>query len=77
MSSFSNANTGDKTADPYTAKNQETQSSADKVKELSAFVDKCKFCMMTTTSKEGVLASRCMALADKVRTAWTIHFRPF
>lgn len=64
--SFSNAETGDKPADPYTDKNKQEPSLKEKIDDLVAFEDKCKFCMMTTNSQEGVLASRCMALAAKV-----------
>ena len=60
------AETGPKSQDPYVEKNQEEPSLHEKVQELGAFVDKCKFCMMTTKSQDGVLASRCMALAAKV-----------
>lgn len=63
--SFSNADTGNKTADPYTAKNIENPSLREKVEDLVHFVDKCKFCMMTTKTSDGLLASRCMALAAK------------
>jgi len=63
--SFSNAETGDKPADPYTDKNKQEPSLKEKIDDLVAFEDKCKFCMMTTNSQEGVLASRCMALAAK------------
>ena len=61
------AEAGPKSSDPYVEKNQEEPSLHEKVQELGAFVDKCKFCMMTTKSSDGVLASRCMALAAKVR----------
>jgi len=63
--SFSNTDTGNKEADPYTAKNKEEPSLKEKVADLSAFVDRCKFCMMTTATDDGLLASRCMALAAK------------
>jgi len=63
--SFSNTDTGDKAADPYTAKNIQDPSLKEKVEDLSKFVDKCKFCMMTTKTPDGLLASRCMALAGK------------
>ncbi|KAK5169119.1 uncharacterized protein LTR77_006428 [Saxophila tyrrhenica] len=65
MSSFSNADTGSKPADPYTEKNYQEPSLKEKVDDLAAFVDKCKFCMMTTKTQDGLLASRCMALAAK------------
>jgi len=64
--SFSNADTGNKAADPYTENNLENPSLKDKVEDLIAFIDKCKFCMMTTRiESSGLLASRCMALAAK------------
>ncbi|KAF1985444.1 hypothetical protein K402DRAFT_334637 [Aulographum hederae CBS 113979] len=65
MSSFSNADTGSKTADPYTQKNVEEPSLKEKVEDLNAFIERCKFCMMTTKApgNEGLLVSRCMALA--------------
>ena len=66
MSSFSNADTGSKPADPYTAKNLQEPSLKEKVEDLQSFVDKSKFCMMTTKTQDGLLASRCMALAARV-----------
>jgi hypothetical protein len=66
MSSFSNADTGSKTADPYTAKNLQDPSLKEKVEDLQTFVDKSKFCMMTTKTQDGLLASRCMAVAARV-----------
>lgn len=64
--SYSNADTGSKQADPYKEKNHENPSLKEKVEDLVAFVDKCKFCMMTTrVESSGLLASRCMALAAK------------
>ncbi|CAD0107346.1 unnamed protein product [Aureobasidium uvarum] len=64
--SFSNADTGNKTADPYTAKNKEQPELNEKVGDLISFVDKSKFCMMTTRiASSGLLVSRCMALAAK------------
>ncbi|KAK5124388.1 hypothetical protein LTR85_001605 [Meristemomyces frigidus] len=63
--SFSNTDTGDKPADPYTAKNIQDPSLKEKVDDLVSFVDRCKFCMMTTKTDDGKLASRCMALAAK------------
>ena len=69
MSSFSNADTGSKTADPYTEKNLQEPSLKEKVEDLLAFVDKTKFCLLTTqTVDSDLLASRAMALAAKVRT---------
>jgi len=63
--SFSNADTGSKDADPYTSKNKEEPGVSEKVQDLVAFMDRAKFCMMTTMTNEGQLASRCMALAAK------------
>jgi len=66
MSSFSNTDTGNKPADPYTQKNLEEPSLKEKVEDLLSFIDKTKFCMMTTqTADSDLLASRCMALAGK------------
>ena len=66
--SFSNTSgTGDKPADPYKAKNIDEPALKDKINDLVAFVEKSKFCMMTTRiSSNGLLVSRCMALAGKV-----------
>ncbi|KAF2237513.1 hypothetical protein EV356DRAFT_18228 [Viridothelium virens] len=64
--SFSNTDTGDKPADPYTQKNLQDPSLKDKVDDLVDFVEKSKFCMMTTRiASNGLLVSRCMALAAK------------
>lgn len=68
-SSFSNTDTGSKNPDPYKEKNVDEATLADKMNDLVAFVEKSKFCMMTThdgTSGSGLLVSRCMALAAKV-----------
>jgi len=66
MASFSNAQTGNKPADPYTEKNLEEPSLKEKVEDLVAFIDKTKFTMMTTrVADSDLLASRCMALAAK------------
>lgn len=67
--SFSNADTGSKPADPYTEKNKQNPELEEKVGDLIAFIDRCKFCMMTTRTSDGLLASRCMALAGKVRSS--------
>jgi hypothetical protein len=68
MSAFSNTDTGSKNADPYTAKNIEEPSLKEKVEDLQAFIDKTKFCLLTTqTADSDLLASRAMALAAKVR----------
>lgn len=65
--SFSNTDTGSKTADPYKAKNIDDVSIQEKVEGLSEFVTACKFGMMTTRdASSGDLTSRCMALAAKV-----------
>jgi hypothetical protein len=64
--SLSNTDTGSKPADPFTAKNQEEPSLQEKIDDLVYFVEKNKFCMMTTKTSDGKLASRCMALAAKV-----------
>lgn len=67
MSGFSNTDTGSKPADPYTAKNSDDPSTKEKIDDLVAFVEKSKFCMMTTVApSNGQLVSRCMALAGKV-----------
>ncbi|PNS16073.1 U3 small nucleolar RNA-associated protein 22 [Sphaceloma murrayae] len=64
--SYSNADTGSKTADPYVAKNKDPADLKDKVEDLVSFIEKQKFCMMTTRiASDGNLASRCMALAAK------------
>lgn len=69
--SFSNTNTGDKPADPYTQKNMDSPELSEKVNDLIAFVEKQKFCMMTTRiESSGMLVSRCMALAAKVQQAF-------
>lgn len=66
---FSNTDTGDKPADPYKEKNLEDPSTKEKIDDLVAFVEKSKFCMMTTRiAPKGLLVSRCMALAGKVRS---------
>jgi len=67
MSSFSNTNTGSKPADPYMAKNKDTDvSTQDKVDALERFVSAAKFGMMTTRdTSSGRLVSRCMAVAGK------------
>jgi len=67
MASYSNADTGSKPADPYKQKNLDSEVSlTTKVEDLIAFVEKCKFCMMTTRiADSGLIVSRCMALAAK------------
>jgi Fe-S-cluster-containing dehydrogenase component len=53
--------------DPYKAANLDEAPLDEKVKDLITFVEKCKFCMMTThDASSGILVSRCMALAGKV-----------
>lgn len=67
MSTFSNADTGSKPADPYKQKNLDNNAPLrDKVEDLVAFIDSSKFGMMTTRAQNGLLVSRCMALAAKV-----------
>jgi len=63
--SFSNADTGSKPADPYTAKNKDEVSLKEKVEDLIHFADKQKFCLLTTITPEGQVATRCMAVAGK------------
>jgi len=63
-SEFSNADVGDKTADPYKSKNQDDVGLDEKVEDLGKFITACKFGMMTTRiASSGLLTSRCMALA--------------
>lgn len=52
--------------DPYTKKNEDEPSLKEKAEDFSQFVDKAKFCMLTTKTQDGLLASRCMAVAAKV-----------
>ncbi|KAL8709423.1 MAG: hypothetical protein Q9220_005806 [cf. Caloplaca sp. 1 TL-2023] len=64
--SFSNTDTGSKPADPYKATNKTEPELKEKVEDLVAFIEKCKFGMMTTRiGSSGLLTSRCMALAAK------------
>jgi len=67
--SYSNTSStpADKPADPYVAKNKESPELKEKVEDLVSFIEAQKFCMMTTRVSNGLLASRCMALAAKVR----------
>ena len=68
MSSFSNTDTGDKPADPYKATNKTKPGIKEKVEDLVNFIEASKFGMMTTRiESSGLLVSRCMALAAKVR----------
>lgn len=65
---FTNADTGAKTADPYTQANADNQDVPlkEKVDDLMHFCESVKFCMMTTRQDQsGLLVSRCMALAAK------------
>ncbi|GJN66992.1 protein bli-3 protein [Purpureocillium lilacinum] len=62
--SFSNANVGDKPADPYKKANEDDPSLETKVNDLVQFMTSCKFGMMTTREASTKnLVSRCMALA--------------
>ncbi|MCJ1446441.1 MAG: hypothetical protein MMC23_006946 [Stictis urceolatum] len=64
--SYSNADTGDKPANPAAIKSNDDIPIGDKVLQLSEFMDKCKFAMMTTrVGSTGQLVSRCMALSAK------------
>jgi hypothetical protein len=65
MSSFSNTKV--ENADPYVSANKQEVSLKEKVEDLVAFLDKCKFCMMATRTEDGLIVSRCMALAAKVQ----------
>jgi general stress protein 26 len=57
---------GEQPADPYKAANMDEVSLEEKIRDLVTFVEKCKFCMMTTRiASSGKLVSRCMALAGK------------
>jgi hypothetical protein len=57
-----------KHADPYKEANLDTAVSLEqKIQDLSAFMNACRFAMMTTRdAKSGNLVSRCMALAAQV-----------
>ena len=68
-SQFSNADVGDKPADPYKAKNIDEPSVEEKINDLVSFITGCKFGMMTTRiASSGLLTSRCMAVAGTVST---------
>ena len=71
--SFSNTDTGSKTADPYVETNKDEASLEAKVEALTSFVSSQKFGMMTTRTHDGLLTSRAMALAAKVCNAITPH----
>lgn len=67
MSYSNTSGAGDKPLDPYVAKNLDEPTLKDKIGDLIGFVEKSKFCMMTTRiGTNGLLVSRCMALAGKV-----------
>ena len=71
---FSNTSTGGKSADPYKAKNLDEPNIKEKVTDLITFIESSKFGMMTTRQDStGLLVSRCMALAAKVRTFSFYH----
>ncbi|KAF9696303.1 hypothetical protein EKO04_005331 [Ascochyta lentis] len=75
MSSFSNTDTGSKTADPYTQKNKDEVSLKEKVEDLFTFIDKTKFCLFTTHAGDSdLLASRAMALAAKEGNGFDLLF---
>ena len=51
----------------YKAKNQDEPGLQEKIEDLTSFIQKSKFGMMTTTAGgSGTLASRCMAVAGSV-----------
>lgn len=65
--SFSNTDTGDKTADPYKAKNLDEPPLKEKIDGLVNFVTAHKFVMLTTKHEHSeLLVSRCMAVAATV-----------
>ena len=65
--SFSNTDTGDKTADQYKAKNLDDPPLKEKIEDLVNFVTSQKFGMLTTKiESSGLLASRCMSVAATV-----------
>lgn len=65
--SYSNADTGNKPADPYKEKNMDSPELKEKIEDLTNFISACKFGMMTTRiESSGLLVSRCMAVAAKV-----------
>ncbi|KAI9812272.1 MAG: BLI-3 blue-light-inducible Bli-3 protein [Thelocarpon impressellum] len=72
---FSNADTGNKPADPYKAKNKDEAPLKEKIEDLISFVEASKFGMMTTKAADsGLLVSRCMALAGKASEDGGIAF---
>ncbi|KAM0284698.1 hypothetical protein ACHAQH_001852 [Verticillium albo-atrum] len=61
---FSNADTGNRPADPYKEANKEEVSLQTKIEDLTKFINATKFAMMTTRdASSGNLVSRAMALA--------------
>jgi hypothetical protein len=66
--SFSNADTGNKAADPYKEANADTGASLKvKVEDLEAFVKSTKLGMLTTREAgSGHLVSRCMGVVETV-----------
>ncbi|KAH8724402.1 hypothetical protein GQ44DRAFT_618095 [Phaeosphaeriaceae sp. PMI808] len=75
MSGFSNTDTGSKAADPYTQKNQDEASLKEKVEDLFKFIDKTKFCLLTTQAADSdLLASRAMGLAAKEGNGFDLLF---
>lgn len=72
--SFSNTDTGDKPADPYKEKNVSEPALKEKIQDLVSFIEACKFGMMTTrVASSGLIVSRCMALAGKVKLSFSIQ----
>ena len=66
--SFSNTDTGDKPADPYKMTNAEAVDLVTKLDDLVSFMEAQKFGMLTTRiASSGLLTSRAMGLAAKVR----------
>lgn len=52
----------------YTAKNKDEPGTEEKIKDLTDFISRSKFGMMTTRTKDShLLVSRCMAVAGSVR----------
>jgi len=68
MSQQQSTTQGGKPLDPYKDANSDDNIPLEqKVKDLVAFVESCKFCMMATRiASSGLIVSRCMALAGKV-----------
>ncbi|RKU47682.1 BLI-3 blue-light-inducible Bli-3 protein [Coniochaeta pulveracea] len=73
---FSNADTGSKPADPFKEKNLEDDISLEtKIKDLSDFMQACKYGMMTTRdASSGNLVSRCMAIAAQEKAGIDLLF---